>query len=58
MKKKIIILSDMILKSQKQEQKMCNLLEAISIFLEAYFLRKIDLYFSVDPMNRLMAKKV
>ena len=48
----------MILKSQKQEQKMCNLLEAISIFLEAYFLRKIDLYFSVDPMNRLMAKKV
>ena len=54
---KIIILSDLIRKPQEQEQKMCNLLEAISTFLEAYFVRKIGLYFWVDLMNRLMAKR-
>ena len=53
---KIVILSDPIRKPQEQEQKMCNLLEAISIFLKVYFVRKIDLYFWVDLMSRLMAK--
>ena len=54
---KIIILSDLIRKPQEQEQKMCNLLEVISIFLKVHFVRKSGLYFWVDPMTQLMAKR-